>query len=101
MVHPILSFSGGSVVKNPLNNARDVGSIPGSGRSPGGGSSNPLQHSCLCLFMDREAWWATVRGIPKSWAQFSNLTTTHAVVVLGGDGEGDCVQGPQEGTEDL
>ena len=51
--------------------------------------------------MDREAWWATVRGIPKSWAQFSNLTTTHAVVVLGGDGEGDCVQGPQEGTEDL
>ena len=45
--------------------------------------------------------WAAVCGIPKSWAQFSNLTTTHAIVVLGGDGEGVCVQGPQEGTEDL
>ena len=57
-------------------------------------------HSSI-LAMDREAWWATVCGIPRSWAQFSNLTTTHPVVVLGGDGEGGCMQGPHEETEDL
>ena len=41
------------------------GSIPGSGRSPGGGSSNPLQYSCLGNPMDRGAWWATVHGITR------------------------------------
>ena len=41
---------------------RDAGSIPGSGRSPGGGNSNPLQYSCLENPMDRGAWWATVHG---------------------------------------
>ena len=58
------------VVKNPLANAgevRDVGSIPGLGRSPGGGLSNPLQYSCLKNPMDRGAWWATVHGVTKSW----------------------------------
>ena len=53
------------VVKNPLANAgniRDRGSIPGSGRSPGGGHSNPLQYSCLKNPMDRGAWQATVHG---------------------------------------
>ena len=47
------------VVKNLTANARDVrdeGSIPGSGRSPGGGHGNPLQYSCLENPMDREAW---------------------------------------------
>ena len=39
--------------------AEDVGSIPGSGRSPGGGNGNPLQYSCLENPMDRGAWWAT------------------------------------------
>ena len=51
------------VVKNPPANAgdlRDAGSIPGSGRSPGGGHDNPLQYSCLENPMDREAWWAMV-----------------------------------------
>ena len=43
----------GSVVKNPPANA-DAGSIPGSGRSPGGGNGNPLQYSCLGNPMDRE-----------------------------------------------
>ena len=50
------------VVKNPHANAgnvRDVGSIPGSGRSPRGGHGNPLQYSCLENPMDRGAWWAT------------------------------------------
>ena len=62
-------FSGGSVVKNPLANAGDagdVGSIPGSGRSPGGGNGNPLQYSCLRNSMDRGAWWAIILGVAKS-----------------------------------
>ena len=46
--------------------ARDAGSIPGSGRSPGGGSDDPLQHSCLGKPMDRGAWPATVHGVAKS-----------------------------------
>ena len=57
------------MVKNPLANAgdiRDVGLIPGSGRSPGGGYSNPLQNSCLENPMDREAWWVRVHGVAKS-----------------------------------
>ena len=45
---------------------RDTGSIPGSGRSPGGGHGNPLQYSCLDNFMDRGAWWASVHGVTKS-----------------------------------
>ena len=54
-------FPGGSVVKNPSANSgdtRDVGLIPGLGRSPGGGNGNPLQYSCLKNSMDRGAWWA-------------------------------------------
>ena len=46
---------------------RDVGSIPGSGRFPGGGNGNTLQYSCLENPMDRGAWWATVHGVAKSW----------------------------------
>ena len=45
---------------------RDAGSIPGSGRSPGGGHGNPLQYSCLKNPMDRGAWGATVHGVAKS-----------------------------------
>ena len=58
------------VVKNPPANAgdiRDMGSIPGSGRSPGEGHGNPLQYSCLENPMDRGVWWATVHGVTKSW----------------------------------
>ena len=54
------------VVKNPAASAGDPGSIPGSGRLPGEGHGNPLQHSCLENPMDRGAWWATVQGIAKS-----------------------------------
>ena len=64
-----LIASGGSVVKTPPANARDVGdsgSIPGSGRFPGEGNDNPLQYSCLENLMDRGAWWAAVNGITKS-----------------------------------
>ena len=58
-----MGFPGGTVVKYPPANAghaRDLRSIPGSGRSPGGGNGNPLQSSCLENPMDRGAWWATV-----------------------------------------
>ena len=42
-----------------------TGSIPVSGRSPGEGSGNPMQHSCLADPVDRGAWWATVHGVAK------------------------------------
>ena len=54
------------VIKNPPANAgdiRDVGSIPGSGRSPGVGTGNQLQYSCLENPMDRETWQVTVHGV--------------------------------------
>ena len=47
--------------------AGDMGSIPGSGRSPEGGNGNPLQYSCLENSMDREAWETIVHGVAKSW----------------------------------
>ena len=50
------------VVKNQTANAGDVGSIPGSGRSPGGENGNPLPCSCRENPMDRGAWWVTVHG---------------------------------------
>ena len=62
-------FPGGSVVKSPpanVGDTGDVGSIPGSGRSPGGGNGNLLQYSCLENSMDRGAWQATVHGVTKS-----------------------------------
>ena len=49
----------------PAGDIRDVGSIPRSGRSPGGGHGNPLQYSCLENAMDREAWGATVHGVAE------------------------------------
>ena len=52
-----------------------MGSIPVSGRSPGGGHSNPLQYSCLENSMDREAWWDTVHQSTKSWTQLKWLST--------------------------
>ena len=57
------------VVKNPLANAgdiRDMCSVPGLGRSPGGGHGNPLQYSSLENPKDRGDWWATVHRVPKS-----------------------------------
>ena len=62
--------SGGTVVSNsPANagDAREVGLIPGSGRSPGEGNGNSLQYFCLENSMDRGTWWATVHGVAKSW----------------------------------
>ena len=60
------------MVKNPPVNAggiRDIGSIPGSGRSPIDGDGNPLQYSCLDNPMDRGAWQATVCRVAKGWTR--------------------------------
>ena len=57
-----------ALVKNPPANAediRDVGSIPGWGRSPRGGNGNPRRYPCLGNLMDREAWWAAVHVVAK------------------------------------
>ena len=67
-----MGFPGGSLVKNPPANAGDMGSIPGSGRSPGRGNGNPLQYSCLGDSMNRGAWQATVHGVTKSWTWLSD-----------------------------
>ena len=58
-------FPGGSEVKASTCNAGDLGSIPGSGRSPGEGNGNSLQYSCLENPMDGGAWWATVHVVAR------------------------------------
>ena len=60
------------MVKNLLVNAGDAGLIPESERSPGEGSGNPLQYSCLENSMDRGAWRATVHGVTKSQTQLND-----------------------------
>ena len=74
MVMCIRAFQVALVVKNPPAStgvARDLGSIPGSGRFLGEGHGNPLQYSYLENPMDRGAWWATVHGAVKSWTRLS------------------------------
>ena len=58
--------------KESACNAKDPGSVPGLGRSPGEGSGCPLQYSCLGNAMDRGAWWSTVHGVTKSQTRLSN-----------------------------
>ena len=70
---PSLDFPGGSDGKESACNVGDMGSIPGLGRSPGKGSGNPLQYSCLENSMDRGAWLATVHGVTKSWTRLSDF----------------------------
>ena len=91
----IMSFLSSSVVKNPPANAQDArikGSIPGSGRSPGGGNGNSLQYPCLGNPMDRGVWQATVHRVTKSrtwlrdWAHTQSnyipTTTTKRILAL-------------------
>ena len=59
-------------VENQPANARNMGLILGSGKSPGEGSGNPLQYSCLENSMYRGTWWATVHGVSKSRTRLSN-----------------------------
>ena len=75
------------MVKNlpaSTGDVRDSGSIPGSGRSPGGRHGNPLEYSCLENPMDREAWWATAHGVTKSQIQLKRLNM-HYAQALGGN----------------
>ena len=65
-------FPGSGVVKNLPANVGDVGSIPGSGRSPGEGNGNPLQYSYLGNPMDRGAWQAKVHRVTKRQTQLSD-----------------------------
>ena len=70
-----MGLPGGVEVKNPLANAgdaRDMGWIPGMGRSPEEVHGNPLQYSCLDNPMKKEAWRATTHGVTKSWTQLSD-----------------------------
>ena len=82
------------LVKNPsasARDARDMGSVPGSGRSPGGGHGSPLPYSCLENPMDRGAWQATVNGVTQSRTRLKGLSSS-------GIGVMDCVSlyGTQE-----
>jgi len=65
MFSQYINFPGGSVGKNPPANEGDMGSIPGSERSPGKGNGSPLQYSCLKNPMDSGAWQAIVHGVAK------------------------------------
>ena len=69
--HRLIDLASGPVKNLPANagDVGDVGSIPGSGRSPGGGNGNPLQYSCLKNPSDRGAWQATVPRAAKSQTQ--------------------------------
>ena len=62
--------------KESTCSAGDLGSIPGSGRSPGEENGNPLQYSCLANPMDRGAWWATNHGVAKNQTQLSVVSET-------------------------
>ena len=65
-------FPGGSEVKVSASDAGDLGSIPGSGRSPGEGNGNPLQYSCLENSLDRGTLWAIVHGVAKNETRLSD-----------------------------
>ena len=73
------------MVKNPRDDTgdtRDVGSIPGLGRSPGGGYGNPLQDSCLENPMDRGACWTTVYGVPKSRTRIRDISIHNSLNLI-------------------
>ena len=73
------------MVKNLLahaGDARDAGSAPGLGKSPGGGHDNSLQYSCLENPMDRGTWQATVHWVAKSRTQLKRLSPHVCIVAL-------------------
>ena len=70
-------FPGGSDGKESTCNARDLGWIPGWGRSPGKRNGNPLQYSCLETSMDRGVWWATVQGLQRVRHDWATNTQQH------------------------
>ena len=70
----LICFPGGSDSKASAYNTGDLGSIPGSGRSPGEGNGKPLQYSCMENPMDRGAWRATGHGVTKSQTRLNDFT---------------------------
>ena len=72
ILNNIWDFPGDSEVKSLPADAEDLESVPGLGRSPGGGNGNPFQYSCLENPMDRGAWWVTVHGVANSQIQLSD-----------------------------
>ena len=60
---------------------RDTGSVPGSGRSPGGGHGNTFRYSCPENPMDRGTWWAMVHRVSRSWTRLKRLNVHSASVV--------------------
>ena len=74
MLEKKTGFPGSSDGKESVCNAGDLGSIPGSGRSPGEGNGNPLQYYCLENPTDEGAWQAIVHGVVKSQTRLSNFT---------------------------
>ena len=84
-LYQLWGFPGGTVVKNlPANagDARDLGSVSGLGRSPGVGSGNPLQYSCLKNSMDRGAWRATVHGVAKSQTRLNDYCFLRGWIII-------------------
>ena len=80
MLPRYLGFPGDTVVKNPPANAgdaRDTGSIPGSGRSSREGNGNSFQYSCLENPMDRGVLWVTVHEVAKSQTRLTEHTQGH------------------------
>ena len=77
-----LDFPGTSDGKESACSTVDPGSIPGSGRSPGGGNGNPLQCSCLENPKDRRSLWSTVHGVKKSWTQLNNFLPFHSQFIV-------------------
>ena len=73
----------GSVGRESAHSVGDLGSIPGWGRSPEGGNGNLLQYSCLGNRMDRGAWQATVRGVPKELDTTQRLNNNQILKDLG------------------
>ena len=89
---PMWGFPGGSYGKESSCNIGDLGSIPGSGRSPGERNGTPLQYSCLGNPMDRGAWWAIVHGAAES-----DMTEqqTHTFLFVKSDAHIPCIPGSQ------
>ena len=80
----VLGLPGGSVGKESTCNVIDLSSIPGLGKSPGGGHGYPLQYSCLENPRDRGAWWAAVHRAVKGQTQVKQLsrhTTTFTTLM--------------------
>ena len=78
-------FPGGWDGKVSAYNAGDIGSVPGLGRSPGGGNGNPLQYSCIDTSVDRGAWWATACEV-RVWDSWSTEQATHTRLLLHAEG---------------